>query len=185
MIQYGIAALEKDLAILFGLRPVLDHLGSSASINITLREYSRALSSHRRFDAARLTGQHAEFLLLSRRPESLGRTDMSFTSLLDSWSKQEPPATTDNDYPVRLSVDDAARIHALADLYPGMDTERIITDLISASLDELEAAMPYVPGERVIREDDHGDPIYEDTGPTPRFLELTRKYQKKLQDKAS
>ncbi len=67
MIQYGIAALEKDLAILFGLRPVLDHLGSSASINITLREYSRALSSHRRFDAARLTGQHAEFLLLSRR----------------------------------------------------------------------------------------------------------------------
>ena len=25
---------------------------------------------------------------------------------------------------------------------------------------EIEAAMPYVPGERVIREDDHGDPVY-------------------------
>lgn len=110
---------------------------------------------------------------------------MSFRSLLESWSTQEPPSTTASDYSVRLSVDDAARIHALVELYPGMDTERIITDLLSASLDELEAAMPYVPGERVIREDDHGDPVYEDTGPTPRFLELTRKYQKELQGKAS
>lgn len=105
---------------------------------------------------------------------------MRFKSLLDSWSKQEPAATTDTDYSVRLSVNDAARIHALVDLYPGMDRERVITDLISASLDELEAAMPYVPGERVIREDDHGDPVYEDTGPTPRFIELTRQHQKRL-----
>jgi hypothetical protein len=110
---------------------------------------------------------------------------MSFKSLLESWSKQEPPSTTASDYSLRLSVDDAARVHALVELFPGMDTERIITDLLSASLDELEAAMPYIPGERVIREDDHGDPVYEDTGPTPRFLELTRKYQKKLRDKAS
>jgi len=109
---------------------------------------------------------------------------MSFKSLLESWSNQEPPATTDQDYSVRLPVDDAARIHALVDLYPGMEMERVITDLISASLDELEAAMPYVPGERVIREDDHGDPVYEDTGPTPRFLELVREHRKKLQDEA-
>ncbi len=63
---------------------------------------------------------------------------MSFKSLLDSWSNQEAPATTDKDYSVRLSVDDAARIHALVDLYPGLDAEHIITDLISASLDELK-----------------------------------------------
>jgi len=48
----------------------------------------------------------------------------------------------------------------------------------STWLDELEAAMPYIPGERVIREDDHGHPVYEDTGPTPRFLELARQHQK-------
>lgn len=105
---------------------------------------------------------------------------MSFKSLLDSWSKQEPPTTTETDYSVRLSVNDAARIHALVELYPGIDLDRVITDLISASLDELEAAMPYVPGERVIREDDHGDPVYEDTGLTPRFQELAREHQKKL-----
>ncbi len=110
---------------------------------------------------------------------------MSYRSLLDSWSKQEPPTTTDTEYSVRLFVNDAARIHALVDLYPGMDTERVITDLLSASLDELEASMPYIPGERVIREDDHGDPVYEDTGPTPRFLELAREHQKKLSSDAS
>ena len=106
---------------------------------------------------------------------------MSFKTLLDSWSESRIPAKTDTDYPVRLSVNDAARLHALADLYPGMDIEGIITDLLSTALDELEAAMPYVPGERVIREDDHGDPVYEDTGPTPRFLELVREHKKHLQ----
>lgn len=106
---------------------------------------------------------------------------MSFKSLLDAWSNREPQVTTDQVYSVRLPVRDAARLHALVDLYPGTDVERIITDLISASLNELEAAMPYVPGERVIREDDYGDPVYEDTGPTPRFLELAREHRKKLQ----
>ncbi len=39
MIQYGVAALAKDRAIYCGLRLVLDHLGGSESINITLVEY--------------------------------------------------------------------------------------------------------------------------------------------------
>ncbi|MFQ5983132.1 MAG: type 1 pili tip component [Woeseiaceae bacterium] len=109
---------------------------------------------------------------------------MSFKPLLDAWSERKAPDITEKDYSVRLSIDDAARIQALVDLYPGMDTERIITDLISTALDELQAAMPYVPGERVIREDDHGDPVYEDAGPTPRFLELVRAHRKKLQGQA-
>jgi hypothetical protein len=39
MIQYGVAALEKDPAILCGLRLVLNHLGGSESISIILQEY--------------------------------------------------------------------------------------------------------------------------------------------------
>ena len=39
MMQYGVAALEKDLAILCGLRLVLHHLGGSESINIILQEH--------------------------------------------------------------------------------------------------------------------------------------------------
>ena len=32
--------------------------------------------------------------------------------------------------------------------------------------------MPYVPGKKVISTDEQGDPVYEDVGPTPRFMEL-------------
>ena len=39
MIQYGVTALEKDPAILCGLRLVLNHPGGSEPINITLAEY--------------------------------------------------------------------------------------------------------------------------------------------------
>jgi hypothetical protein len=39
MIQYGVAVLEKDLAILCELRLVLNHPGGSEPINITLTEY--------------------------------------------------------------------------------------------------------------------------------------------------
>ena len=35
--------------------------------------------------------------------------------------------------------------------------------------------MPYEPGPKVISRDDQGDPVYEDAGLTPRFIELTRK----------
>jgi hypothetical protein len=56
----------------------------------------------------------------------------------------------------------------------------LIGELLSAALDELQAAMPYVPGERVISEDEMGDPIFEDAGLTPRFMELTRRHMEKL-----
>lgn len=106
---------------------------------------------------------------------------MRFRKLLDDWSSRQKPATTRAEYSVRLRLEDAARIHALAELYPGLEPERIVTDLLSAAIDEVEAAMPYVPGERVIREDDHGDPVYEDTGLTPRFLELVRKHRERIE----
>ncbi len=106
---------------------------------------------------------------------------MSFKNLLASWGKQKIPLTTSQSYSVNLPLDDASRLHALAELYPAVDTERLITDLISAALDEIVATMPYVPGDRVIREDDYGDPVYEDVGMTPRFLELVRKNQQSVQ----
>lgn len=106
---------------------------------------------------------------------------MPFKDLLASWSDQLPPVTTRESYAVHLSLDDAARIHALAELHPGTDVEHIITDLLTVALDELQAAIPYVPGETVIREDDHGDPVYEDVGMTPRFLELTREHKQNLE----
>jgi hypothetical protein len=106
-----------------------------------------------------------------------------FKALLDSWKQKAGPAETQNAYAVKLPVADAARLHALAELFPGRPLEDIITDLLHASLDEVAAAMPYERGSKVISQDDHGDPVYEDIGLTPRFIELARKHKKALQSR--
>jgi hypothetical protein len=100
--------------------------------------------------------------------------------LLDRWQAEAAGRITSQSYPVHLDLDDAARIHALAELYPGRSREQIITDLLAAALEELAASMPYVAGPKVISTDEQGDPVYEDVGPMPRFIELTRKYKKAL-----
>jgi hypothetical protein len=56
--------------------------------------------------------------------------------------------------------------------------------LLRSALDEIAAAMPYERGPKVISRDDQGDPLYEDIGLTPRFVELTRKYKKSLEAQA-
>lgn len=109
---------------------------------------------------------------------------MKFKPLLDRWKKTPAPARTAKEYAVRLRLDDAARLQALAELFPGTSIEEIVTDLLGAGLDEIAAAMPYEKGPKVISRDDHGDPVYEDVGLTPRFVELTRNYKKNLQSGA-
>ena len=106
---------------------------------------------------------------------------MTFKALLDDWSNQVQPKTTAETYAVNLEIKDAARIHALDELFPGVDRERIITDLISTALDEIEAAIPYEAGDEVIREDEFGDPVYADAGLTPRFLELVQSHKAALE----
>ena len=109
---------------------------------------------------------------------------MKFKPLLDRWKKETAPARTLREYAIRLDLDDAARLQALADLFPGQPIEVIISDLLRSALDEIAAAMPYERGPKVISRDDQGDPLYEDIGLTPRFVELTRKYKKSLEAQA-
>ena len=106
---------------------------------------------------------------------------MKFKSLLEQWKKTPAREKTAKEYLVRLPLDDAARLQALVELFPGQSIEEIITDLLGAGLDEIAAAIPYQRGPKVISRDDHGDPVYEDIGLTPRFVELTRKYKKNLE----
>ena len=105
---------------------------------------------------------------------------MKFKPLLDRWKKEVAPALTAEEYSIRLPLDDASRLHALAELFPGRRIEDIITDLLHAGLDEIGAAMPYERGPKIISRDEQGDPLYEDVGLTPRFVELTRQFQKIL-----
>jgi hypothetical protein len=105
---------------------------------------------------------------------------LKFKALLDHWKKDPPPVRTAREYAMRLPLEDAARLHALAELFPGRTVETLVTDLLHAALDEIVAAMPYEAGPKIISRDDQGDPVYEDVGLTPRFAELTRKLKKSL-----
>jgi hypothetical protein len=106
--------------------------------------------------------------------------DVNFKKLLDSWCDGAAAPRTARTYAVRLPVDDAARLGALAEMFPGRTAEQLITELLGAALKEVGAAMPYVAGTKIISTDEQGDPVYEDTGPMPRFLELTRKHRRAL-----
>jgi len=110
-----------------------------------------------------------------------GSTPVKFKPLLERWKKEAAPERTAREYAIRLPLDDAARLHALAELFPGPGLEEIVTDLLHAALDEIVAAMPYEPGPKVISNDDQGDPVYEDVGLTPRFEALTRRHRQALE----
>lgn len=107
---------------------------------------------------------------------------MNLTDLFDAWASAKEPAKTRQRYSINLNVTDAAKVCAFAELYPGIDAERVISDLLSTALAGAEAAIPYIPGSKVIREDEFGDPVYEDAGLTPQYLELVKKHAKILRD---
>jgi hypothetical protein len=109
---------------------------------------------------------------------------VSFKTLLESWRETAAAPRTVTEYAVRLPVDDAAQLQALMEMFPGRTAEQLITDLLGVALQEIATAMPYVAGQKVISTDEQGDPVYEDVGPTPRFMELARKYRKQLEAEA-
>ncbi len=105
---------------------------------------------------------------------------MSFVDLVGIWDQQASGELVQERYRVALTVEDAAKIEALAELFPGRSREQLIAELIGTALDELVASFPYEQGSRVITHDEEGDPVYEDVGYTPRYLALVEKHVEKL-----
>ncbi len=101
--------------------------------------------------------------------------------LIDHWQESGESNLTAKDYTVKLNIHDAARLEALAQMYPSTGLQGVITDLISAALHEVEATLPYIPGNQVIQNDELGDPIYEDVGPSKRFHEYTSQHRRSLE----
>jgi hypothetical protein len=106
---------------------------------------------------------------------------MKVHDLIKRWEEQASDPLSAREYCIRLPVYDSARLAALADIYPGRTEAQLITELLNVALNELEEALPYIQGTQVIGEDECGDPIYEDIGPTPRFLALTQRYLQALE----
>ncbi len=106
---------------------------------------------------------------------------MKVQQLLCLWEKTANGKLTQEEYSIRLPVEDAAKLQALAEMYPRRTITNIITDLLSAALKDVESSLPYVRGDNIVARDELGDPLYEDVGPTPRYLSLTQKHMNDYQ----
>ncbi|ERI49616.1 pilin assembly protein [Pseudomonas sp. NPDC077186] len=109
---------------------------------------------------------------------------MKIRELVNHWEQNARGRLTPSQYHIHLDIEAAARLAALTEMYPKHHAEELLGELIGAALEELEASLPYVQGSQVVAQDEQGDPLYEDIGPTPRFLALSRKYLRELSAQA-
>jgi hypothetical protein len=126
--------------------------------------------------------ERRDYLGLARN--NVGQTKerkMKIKDLLEEWEKSASEKRAAHKYNIKLPISVAAHIRALAEMYPGRSESEILVDLLSTALDELLEAFPYVKGECVIGEDEFGESVYEDIGPTPRFIKLTNKHTQILE----
>ena len=100
---------------------------------------------------------------------------MKIRDLVTNWGRPDLKERITKHVDLKLRVGDVAKLAALAELYNRHEAE-LISDLLQAALEEVEEAFPYVEGSKIIARDEEGDPIYEDSGLTPRFQSLTKKH---------
>jgi hypothetical protein len=101
---------------------------------------------------------------------------MKIRELAQHWEENAKGRLTETGYTIHLDVEAAARLAAITEMYPKRQPEELLGELIGAALEELEKSFPYVKGSTVVATDEEGDPLYEDIGPTPRFLALSRRH---------
>src|SRR5690606_3468334 len=80
--------------------------------------------------------------------KSAGDSTMKPAELIAHWNKTTSGELTAHSYAINLPLEDAAKIQALALMYPKRTQEQLITDLLAAALYELEESMPYVKGDQ-------------------------------------
>ncbi|MBA1203750.1 pilin assembly protein [Pseudomonas capeferrum] len=101
---------------------------------------------------------------------------MKIRELVQHWEQNAKGHMSPTGHVLHLDMESEARLAALIDMYPKRQPEELLGELVAAALEELEASFPYIRGQQVIATDEEGDPLYEDIGPTPRFLALSRRH---------
>ena len=101
---------------------------------------------------------------------------MKIRELAQYWEQNAKGRLSPTGHTLHLDVEASARLAALAEMYPKRSPEELLGELLGAAPEELEASFPYIQGKQVIATDEEGDPLYEDIGPTPRFLALSRRH---------
>lgn len=116
--------------------------------------------------------------------EALTEVIMKIRELAQHWEQNAAGTLSRTGHVLHLDLESEARLAALIDMYPKRTAEELLGELVAAALEEIEASFPYVKGSQVIATDEEGDALYEDVGPTPRFLSLSRHHLQELSSTA-
>lgn len=100
-------------------------------------------------------------------------SNTGFRRLLTEWEANSIKQEDQQQVTVSLHKQDVLKIAALAQVYQKSEAD-ITAELLAEAIRELEEAMPYVAGSKVIRIED-GQEIYEDIGPTTTFINTLNK----------
>lgn len=106
---------------------------------------------------------------------------MRIQDLVQHWENASRGERTQREFSIHLPLKEASQILALKEMYPDCTVEQLLTDLLCFSLQRLGESFPYERGERQIAVDECGDPVFEDAGQTPRFIQLSQKYRQSLE----
>lgn len=96
-------------------------------------------------------------------------------TLLDELENRARLLANEREVTLKIDHEDLIRLQALSEVF-GLSTDQIGAQLLHTILQEVEEKLPYRAGPRVIRVEDD-DPVYEDIGPTPRYLEAKRRLE--------
>ena len=105
---------------------------------------------------------------------------MDTKKLRDMWNAPENSRLTRAQFSVRLPLDVAAKLMALEELYPGRNRTQLISDLLSAALNDVEAQLPCHAS--IYKSVTLGDPedLWTMGGERDYFHSLANKYHKIL-----
>ena len=101
---------------------------------------------------------------------------MKIEQLISRWKMLPQEEFDGEEYKIKISHSEAAKIQAIQELYSGLSSQMVIHQLLVSALNSFEEALPYVQGSRIIGEDEFGDPLYEDIGDTPKYIKLIEKH---------
>lgn len=105
---------------------------------------------------------------------------MKTNNLHEAWGGPDNSRLVARQFSFRLSVHVAAKISALCEIYPAKNRTQIVTDLLTAALDDLESNLPVSKGLPTQGPDD-GENYFDIEGPRARFRDLTNKYFKEFE----
>ena len=118
---------------------------------------------------------------------------MKTNHLHDVWSGPDNSRLVSKQFSFRLPVHLAAKIAALGDMYPQKNRTQLVSDLLTAAMDNFEVNLPFEKGQGDTTENDYyaklhaehegyeHEQAYMITGARSRFRHLTNKYYKELE----